>query len=154
MKCPRCESDDVKVIDSRNSREGFSVRRRRECNGCGHRFSTLEEVVPTEMAVIKRDGRRVEFDPARIRDGIRRACWKRPIKPEQLDEVSGRVLRQIESVGEPEISSKTIGLLVMKELANLDQVAYVRFASVYRQFKDAEQFISEIQMMRGQGEEG
>jgi len=153
MKCPKCGFDDVKVIDSRNSREGYSVRRRRECPDCAHRFTTLENIVPTELYVIKRDQRRVEFNPQRIRDGVERACWKRPVRQEQLDSLMARILQQIENLGERELSSKTIGLLVMKELANLDQVAYVRFASVYRQFKDADQFIEEIQLMRGLGED-
>lgn len=152
MKCPRCASDDVKVIDSRNSRDGYSVRRRRECASCEHRFTTLEEIVPTEIVVIKRDGRRVEFNPQKIRAGLERACWKRQIRNEQLDEVMARILRQIEAMSDRELASKTIGLLIMKELANLDQVAYVRFASVYRQFKDADQFIEEIQLMKGQND--
>jgi transcriptional repressor NrdR len=152
MKCPKCGCDDVKVIDSRNVREGNSVRRRRECPGCEHRFTTLESIVPAELYVVKRDLRRVEFDPQKIRDGIERACWKRPVRQEQLDAVMARILQQIENLGERELPSKTIGLLVMKELANLDQIAYVRFASVYRQFKDADQFIEEVQLMRGQAE--
>ncbi len=149
MKCPKCGCDEVKVVDSRNSKEGNSVRRRRECDRCDHRFTTLEELVPTEIYVIKRDQRRVEFNPAKIRAGVERACWKRPVRTQQLDIAMSNILQQIERMGERELSSKTIGLIVMKELANLDQVAYVRFASVYRQFKDAEQFIEEIQLMRG-----
>jgi transcriptional repressor NrdR len=144
MKCPSCGCQEDKVIDSRTSKEGASVRRRRECIECQYRFTTLEEVVPAEMSVIKRDGNREEFDAQKIRDGMNKACWKRPVRETQIDKLTDDVLKQIEQSGEREIESERIGEIVMVKLQDIDEVAYVRFASVYRKFKDIDQFIDEI----------
>ncbi len=147
MKCPKCGYQEDKVIDSRMSKEASSVRRRRECLQCSNRFTTLEEIVAGEMFVIKRDDSREEFNPQKIREGVNKACWKRPISVEQIDELMEQILQQIEKHAEREISSELIGNYIMGELENFDEVAYVRFASVYRQFKDIGQFINEIRML-------
>jgi transcriptional repressor NrdR len=150
MKCPSCGCQEDKVIDSRTSKEGASVRRRRECIECHYRFTTLEEVVPTEMSVIKRDGNREEFDAQKVREGIYKACWKRPVREKQIDKMTDEILKQIEQSGEREIESVDIGEIVMVKLQTIDEVAYVRFASVYRKFQDIDQFIDEI---RGLGKQ-
>lgn len=147
MKCPKCGYQEDKVIDSRMSKEASSVRRRRECLQCSNRFTTLEEIVAGEMFVIKRDNNREEFNPQKIREGVNKACWKRPISVEQLDELMEQILQRIEKHAEREISSELIGNYIMGELENFDEVAYVRFASVYRRFKDIGQFINEIRML-------
>ena len=147
MKCPKCGYQEDKVIDSRMSKEASSVRRRRECLQCSNRFTTLEEIVAGEMFVIKRDDSREEFNPQKIREGVNKACWKRPISVEQIDELMEQILQRIEKHAEREISSELIGNYIMGELENFDEVAYVRFASVYRQFKDIGQFINEIRML-------
>ena len=136
------------MIDSRISKEGNSVRRRRECLKCTYRFTTLEEIVPTEITVIKHDQRREEFEPGKIKEGIRKACWKRPITEEQLDETFYHVHLSVENLGMRDIPSEKIGGIIMDELKKLDQVAYVRFASIYRQFKDVDQFIHEIRILK------
>ena len=136
------------MIDSRISKEGNSVRRRRECMKCTYRFTTLEEIVPTEITVIKHDRRREEFAPGKIKEGIRKACWKRPITEEQLDETFYHVHLGVENLGMRDIPSEKIGEIIMDELKKLDQVAYVRFASIYRQFKDVDQFIHEISILK------
>ena len=147
MKCPKCGHQEDKVIDSRVAREGAGVRRRRECLGCKHRYTTLEEIVPTEIYVIKRDLRREEFNPQKIRDGVKKALWKRPVSEEQVEALITRVLQRIETLSEREIPSSALGELVMEELEKLDQVAYVRFASIYRQFRDIAQFMRELQQL-------
>ena len=148
MKCPRCSCLEDKVIDSRMSKERSSVRRRRECIDCSFRFTTLEEIVPTEINVVKHDERREEFNPFKIRDGIKKACWKRPIKEDQIKELVLRTQQHIENHGEREIATEKIGEFVMDQLKILDDIAYVRFASVYRKFKDIDQFIKEIKRLR------
>ncbi len=153
MKCPRCNHHEDRVIDSRISKEGISVRRRRECINCLHRFTTIEEIVPAEIYVVKRDQRREEFSPAKIRYGLKKACWKRPIGEEQINQIVANIQQQVEELGEREITGAAIGNIVMKYLRELDEVAYVRFASVYRQFKDIDQFISEIKMLKKSGDE-
>jgi transcriptional repressor NrdR len=152
MKCPRCNHQEDRVIDSRISKEGISVRRRRECINCLYRFTTLEEIVPAEIYVVKRDQRREEFSPAKIRNGLKNACWKRPISEDQITEIVERIQHQIEEFVEKEIACNHIGNLVMDSLRDLDEVAYVRFASVYRQFKDIDQFINEIQLLKKSGD--
>jgi transcriptional repressor NrdR len=144
MKCPKCGFDEDRVVDSRTASEGATVRRRRECAECGHRFTTIEEVVPAEVYVRKRDERREELNPQKLRDGIHKACWKRPVSEEQVDAIVASVIRQLESLGEREVPADQIGELLMKELEQLDDIAYIRFASVYRQFKGADEFISEV----------
>ena len=141
MKCPKCYSDDDKVLDSRSAREGAAIRRRRECLVCGHRFTTYEEVERDEVTVIKRDGRRQMFERAKIHKAIRQACGKRKISDEQVRTIIDRVVAGIEG---DEVSSDKIAELVMAELHKTDEVAYIRFASVYRQFKDVSEFLSAI----------
>ncbi len=141
MKCPKCYSDDDKVLDSRSAREGAAIRRRRECLVCGHRFTTYEEVDRDEVTVIKRDGRRQMFERAKIHKAIRQACGKRKISDEQVRTIIDRVVAGIEG---DEVSSDKIAELVMAELHKTDEVAYIRFASVYRQFKDVSEFLSAI----------
>ena len=141
MQCPKCYSDDDKVLDSRSAREGAAIRRRRECLVCGHRFTTYEEVDRDEVTVIKRDGRRQMFERAKIHKAIRQACGKRKISDEQVRTIIDRVVAGIEG---DEVSSDKIAELVMAELHKTDEVAYIRFASVYRQFKDVSEFLSAI----------
>jgi len=144
MHCPFCGHVDDKVIDSRASSEGTSVRRRRECLACGKRFTTYEVVEEMSLLVVKKDGRRQPFDRKKISNGVQKACEKRPISSERIEELVTNVEREIYRKFEREVSSRDIGALLMDKLALLDEVAYVRFASVYRQFKDVNQFMSEL----------
>ncbi|MFH0876648.1 MAG: transcriptional regulator NrdR [Candidatus Omnitrophota bacterium] len=144
MKCPFCGYIDDKVIDSRASSEGHAVRRRRECLECGKRFTTYEVIEELPLFVVKRDGRRQPFDRKKILSGIQKACEKRPISLEKMEEIVGGLEREIYRKFEREVGSKDIGELIMNRLASLDEVAYVRFASVYRQFKDVNQFMAEL----------
>ncbi len=147
MRCPRCGCTDDRVIETRAARDGDSIRRRRMCEDCDHRFTTYEMVVQSEFVVVKRDDTREEFNVEKIRQGIQRACWKRPVTAAEIDEAVREVLRKLESMQEREIPSREIGRLVMETLRGLDEVAYVRFASVYRRFRDIDQFIAEIKEM-------
>jgi transcriptional repressor NrdR len=147
MNCPRCSHPDDKVVDSRVSRQGAAIRRRRECLGCGCRFTTLETVIPADMIVVKRSGKRDEFNPQKIRAGIKKACYKLPVTEEQIDELLGAIIRRLEQLGKAEIASHEIGSLVMEELEQFNDVAYVRFASIYRQFRDLDQFTREIRLL-------
>lgn len=147
MKCPYCNSPDTKVTDSRDTDDGTSIRRRRQCLACGRRFTTYETVEETQLRVIKKDGSRELFDRTKIRNGIIRACEKRNITSAQIEEVVNRIEKKIRNGLEPEVSTETIGRLVMDELKDLDQVAYVRFASVYREFKDIGSFMSELEAL-------
>lgn len=144
MKCPQCPRTDSKVIDSRFSKEGAIIRRRRECEGCGKRFTTYERVEAVLPVVVKKDGRREEFDRVKIASGIRKACEKRPVSTETIDGVVNRVEKWAQVEGDEEIQSSKIGEYIMKELQKLDEVAYVRFASVYRSFKDIGEFMNEL----------
>ena len=144
MRCPRCACQDDKVVDSRDTKEGEGVRRRRECLNCGHRFTTYEEIIQAELKVLKRDNTHEDFDREKLRRGIEKACWKRNIRPEQIDTLLSKIVMEIETEYDREISSVEIGTKAMAALRQLDKVAYVRFASVYRDFKDIEEFISEI----------
>ncbi len=144
MRCPRCACQDDKVVDSRATKEGAGVRRRRECLNCGHRFTTYEEIIQAELKVLKRDNTHEDFDREKLRRGIEKACWKRNIRPEQIDTLLSKIVMEIETEYDREISSVEIGTKAMAALRLLDKVAYVRFASVYRDFKDIEEFISEI----------
>lgn len=148
MRCPFCLHLDSKVLDSRQTEEGASIRRRRECTACRRRFTTYERLDEVPFLVVKKDGRREPFSRAKILNGILRACEKRPISLETLENVVGEMERDLRSGLEREISSEQIGELVMDKLRELDDVAYVRFASVYRQFKDIDRFIEELQQMR------
>jgi len=144
MRCPKCTSLDDKVIDSRISREGNAIRRRRECLECGHRYTTTETLVRDGMIVIKRDGRREEFDREKLVRAVRAACHKRPINLEQITMLIEDVIDILEARFESEIPSRAIGEGVMQRLRSVDQVAYVRFASVYKEFRDVSSFVHEV----------
>ena len=144
MKCGKCGCMDSKVIDSRMSEDGTSIRRRRECLGCGRRFTTYEVIESTPVLVIKSDGTRQPFDPDKIRRGVIKACEKRPVTAEKINKLVSDVERQVYNTLLQEISSKEIGEFVMKELKDLDEVAYIRFASVYRDFRDVTTFVEFI----------
>ncbi len=155
MKCPFCGQPDSKVLDSRASDEGSSIRRRRECVACGQRFTTYERVEEIPLLVIKKDGRRETFDRQKILNGLIRACQKRPVSLEQLEELAAGVEKELRSRLEREITSGEIGEMVMERLLARDEVAYVRFASVYRQFKDIEKFEQELHiLLRHKDEKG
>lgn len=144
MKCPQCNYPDTKVVDSRLVGEGASIRRRRECLQCSQRFTTYEHIEQLPLMVIKRDGRRQPFDRERIVAGLVKACQKRPVSIDQMEQIAQEIERDIQKKFDREVASKDIGELVMERLARLDEVAYVRFASVYRQFRDVSQFMSEL----------
>ena len=148
MRCSKCGCQEDKVIDSRTSREGATIRRRRECLSCGERFTTFETAELVMPLVVKSDHNRVPFDEAKMRSGMQRALEKRPVSREALDEAVSRICHKLRSMGEREVPSRTVGELVMEELHFLDEVAYVRFASVYRSFQDVEAFRHEIERMR------
>ena len=149
MKCPFCDEPDTKVIDSRPTEEGKAIRRRRECPKCGKRFTTYEKVEEMLFMVVKRDGRRESFDRNKILNGIIRACEKRPVTLAQMEGIVDDVERGLNNMMEKEVSTQFIGEVVMDRLKDLDEVAYVRFASVYRQFKDVGTFIAEIEKLLG-----
>lgn len=144
MKCPNCGFKEDKVVDSRATQEGAAIRRRRQCLECGARFTTYEYVEDIPTMIIKKDGRRQPFDRKKILSGVMKACEKRPVSIERMEEIVGQVERAIQKRTDREISSSRIGELVMEKLKALDEVAYVRFASVYRQFKDVGQFMDEL----------
>jgi transcriptional repressor NrdR len=144
MRCPKCTSIEDKVIDSRISKEGSTIRRRRECLECGNRFSTTESLVRDGMSVIKRDGRREEFDREKLNHAVRAACHKRPVDAEQITMLVEDVIDALEARFDSEIPSHAIGDAVMQRLRKVDQVAYVRFASVYKEFRDVGEFVDEI----------
>ncbi len=144
MKCPFCLYDEDKVIDSRSSNEGKSVRRRRECTKCKKRFTTYEYVEEVPLMVIKKDGRRESFDRNKIISGILKACEKRPVSMEKVEAVVDRVEKELQKSFDKEVKAQVVGELVMEYLHKLDEIAYVRFASVYRQFKDINQFMKEL----------
>lgn len=144
MRCPFCKNDETKVIDSRNSQD-FSIRRRRECLDCNRRFTTYERIEESPIKVIKKDGTRVPFDRHRIRAGVEKACYKRPISNEQIDQLIASVEAEIYEEGLRELPSRQIGEMVFNALRELDKVAFVRFASVYREFQDVNDFVDELQ---------
>lgn len=147
MKCPYCHADDSRVIDSRPIEDGEAIRRRRECVDCGKRFTTFEEVEQTAMVVVKRDGRREVFDRNKIMGGLLRACEKRPIPVETLHKLANDVELEMRNLLQPEIPTRFIGEAVMKRLREVDTVAYVRFASVYRHFEDIDHFMVELKKL-------
>ncbi len=149
MFCPRCNTKDTRVIDSRIARQGLSIRRRRECVSCGHRFSTVEEIIREDLMVLKRDGRREAFDRNKIVAALRRACHKRPVDPEQIEHLASDVAVSLENRFELEIPTRAIGEILMAKLKNIDKIAYIRFASVYRDFRDIEEFSAEIDRLKG-----
>lgn len=147
MRCPFCGAEDTKVVDSRLAGDGDQVRRRRKCTGCGERFTTFEVAELNLPRIIKRDGSRVLFDGDKLRNGMMRALEKRPVGIEQVDGALARIQRSLMQSGEAEVPSMRLGDLVMDELRQLDQVAYVRFASVYREFEDVAAFREEIERL-------
>ncbi|MBA4537088.1 transcriptional regulator NrdR [Bacillus aquiflavi] len=144
MKCPACQNNSSRVLDSRPVDEGRSIRRRRECESCGYRFTTFEKVEEIPLIVVKKEGTREEFSREKILRGLIRACEKRPVALKQLDEISYEIEKELRSQGVAEVKSEVVGEMVMDRLAKVDEVAYVRFASVYRQFKDLNVFIDEL----------
>jgi len=148
MHCPFCGADDTKVIDSRLVAEGDSVRRRRECQTCGDRFTTFETAELVMPRVVKSDGTREPFNEEKLRYGLQKALEKRPVSIEEIESCLNRIMHELRSAGERELPSRRVGEEVMKELRKLDAVAYVRFASVYRDFQDVSEFQAEIQKLR------
>jgi transcriptional repressor NrdR len=144
MRCPKCGNQDDKVIDSRASREGSTIRRRRQCLQCNLRFTTYEEIEHEGLMVVKRDGRREEFSREKLLSGLKKACQKRPISPEAIEEVVEKIVDEITGKYDREVPGAVIGERVMEALRELDKVAYVRFASVYRRFEEATEFVSEV----------
>ncbi len=147
MRCPRCGGTQDKVLDSRETKNGAVIRRRRQCLGCQQRFTTYEQVQREGWWVIKRDGRREKFDRNKLRTGIEKACEKRPVGREQIEMVVEEIMDEIEKEYDREVPSTALGERVMKHLRRMDEVAYVRFASVYRQFRDIKEFADEIQSL-------
>lgn len=145
MKCPYCEYNESKVVDSRPTDEGYTIRRRRECINCKSRFTTYEKIEETPIIVVKKDGNREIFDRNKIVNGIIRSCEKRPVSLEEIEKAVDNIEKQVQNSLQKEISSSDIGDLVMRELKDLDEIAYVRFASVYRQFKDVQSFFDELE---------
>ena len=147
MKCPFCSYEDSRVIDSRSVENGVSIRRRRECPSCGRRFTTYEKYEETPLVVNKKDGRRELFDTSKLLSGLLKAFEKRPVSLETIQNMAHEIERELRLKGESEVSSREIGELVMKHLEETDQIAYVRFASVYRQFADVQNFMQELQRL-------
>ncbi|THF75481.1 transcriptional regulator NrdR [Cohnella fermenti] len=147
MKCPFCDYNGTKVLDSRPANDNKSIRRRRECEQCSRRFTTFEMVEETPLIVIKKDGGREEFSRDKVLRGLLRSCEKRPVSIEQLEVIVSNVERDLRNTANPEIESRIIGELLMEQLYNVDEVAYVRFASVYRQFKDINMFLKELNVL-------
>jgi len=148
MRCPRCSGLEDKVIQSRIGRDGTSIKRRRECTSCSYRFTTYERIEEFLPAVIKKDGRREPFDPAKVVSGITTACEKRPVSMEDIESMRSTLIQDIQAKWDKEVPSSYIGEKVMEALHKLDPVAYVRFASVYREFKDVNEFMKEIKGLR------
>ena len=148
MKCRYCAGTDSKVIDSRPTEDGSAIRRRRECINCGRRFTTYEKIEELPIMVVKRDGRREPYDSEKVRAGIRKACEKRPVAAAEQDKLVEDITREVYNTLASEISTTDIGEIVMKRLKTVDEVAYVRFASVYREFKDTQTFLAELQRLR------
>ena len=150
MKCRYCSSTESKVVDSRPTEDGTSIRRRRECINCGKRFTTYEKIEEIPIMVIKKDGTREPFDSEKILSGVRKACEKRPVSPADMELLVDNVVREVFNSLEQEVRSEAIGEMVMNRLKDLDEVAYVRFASVYRQFKDINTFMNELKILLGE----
>jgi transcriptional repressor NrdR len=155
MRCPYCGHLEDRVVDSREAQDGHATRRRRECLGCARRFTTYERIEDVLPQVVKKDGRREAFDREKIVEGVATACQKRPVSAEQIEALVAGVERQVQELGEREIRTTVIGEAVMQRLRNLDEVAYVRFASVYRAFRDVGEFMTELEGLgrRGGGTE-
>lgn len=153
MRCPFCGSDDTQVKDSRPTEDAAAIRRRRYCTGCGSRFTTFERVQLRDLTVIKKGGRRVTFERDKLARSITTACRKRQVEPERIERIVNGIVRRLESSGESDIPSDMIGEMVMDALSGLDQVAYVRFASVYRNFREAKDFEDFVGRLSGEGED-
>ena len=153
MKCRYCASIESKVIDSRPTEDGSAIRRRRECMNCGKRFTTYEKIEEIPIMVVKRDGRREPFDSEKIRIGIRKACEKRPVAADAQDKLVEDVTREVFNTLASEVTTRDVGEIVMKKLKDVDEVAYVRFASVYREFKDTQTFMKELQRLLDEKQE-
>ncbi len=151
MKCPFCETSDTRVIDSRPTEEGHAIRRRRECDNCGKRFTTYEKVEEVLFMVVKKDGRREAFDRNKVLNGIVKACEKRPVPMAEIEKIVSDIERGLNNMMEKEVESNVVGEIIMEHLKNLDEVAYVRFASVYRQFTDVNTFVAEIEKLLDSG---
>jgi transcriptional repressor NrdR len=152
MRCPFCQNSENKVIDSRESHEGAVIRRRRECLDCRRRFTTYERVEELSPLIVKKDGRREAFDREKVLAGLKKACEKRPVSTDELEGVVSEIERKLQGMGEKEVPSSFIGEEVMGRLQKLDEVAYVRFASVYRSFRDISEFMHELkELIDGQG---
>jgi transcriptional repressor NrdR len=147
MRCPFCNNEDDRVVDSRSCRDGQAIRRRRECTGCGQRYTTYEYIEHAPLTVIKRDGNREPFDRAKLQTKIELACYKTSVSSDQIEELMDQVESELANRAEKEVPSKQIGELVMQRLKDLNEVAYVRFASVYRQFKDRQDFVRELEQL-------
>ncbi len=148
MRCPKCGCQDDKVIDSRASREGAAIRRRRECLKCEHRYTTYEEIEkPRKITIIKRDGRREDFEREKLVTSLKRACQKRPVSVEQIEEVAKKILNDLIDTTDGEVGYREIGERVMTELRALDKVAYIRYASIYRNFEEPGEFLTEIKKL-------
>jgi transcriptional repressor NrdR len=148
VRCTQCQSDDIKVIESRDVAEGQAIRRRRMCNGCGHRFTTYERLERPQLIIIKNDGKRELFNRTKLLAGLYRACEKTPVSSLELEKVVDTIEQELYACGEQEVRSTRIGEMVMDQLAKLNEVAYVRFASVYRRFKDIASFEEELSLVR------
>jgi len=147
MRCPKCGCQEDKVIDSRASREGATIRRRRECTKCGHRFTTYEEVEREGLMVLKRDGRHEEFSRDKLLSGIKKACQKRPVAQKVIEDLIEKIVNEVTDRYEREVPAEELGRQVMEGLRRIDQVAYVRFASVYRRFQEATDFVQEVRKL-------
>jgi len=144
VKCPFCKREQDRVVDSRSARDGFAIRRRRECLACGRRFTTYEE---PPLRVVKKNGERIPFDSEKILSGIRKACQKRPVTTESMEQIVEDIETEIRRQFDRQVTTRAIGELVMRHLRSVDQVAYIRFASVYREFKDVKDFVDEVKPM-------
>jgi len=147
MRCPKCGCQEDRVVDSRGSREGATIRRRRECTQCGHRFTTYEEIEHEGLMVLKRDDRREQFSKEKLLSGVRKACQKRPISPKVIEDLVEQIIDTVTDKYDREVPAEFIGKLVMEGLRKIDDVAYVRFASVYRRFQEATDFVQEVRKL-------
>ena len=148
MKCPFCRTDDTRVVDSRDINTGDAIRRRRECEACKQRFTTYERYETVTMMVVKKDGRREEFNPSKLRNSLRISLTKRPVSEDQLDELIAAIEAQAMALGQKEVASSKIGEITLTELRKVDEVAYIRFASVYREFRDVDEFADELKQLQ------
>lgn len=147
MRCPKCGCQEDRVVDSRGSREGATIRRRRECTKCRHRFTTYEEIEHEGLMVLKRDDRREQFSKDKLLSGVRKACQKRPISPKVIEDLVEQIIDTVADKYDREVPAEFIGKLVMEGLRKIDDVAYVRFASVYRRFQEATDFVQEVKKL-------